>query len=129
MVLTSAGASGVEKMTDDEQVCGCVGVTKGDIITSVANGCNTFEAMQADTGCATGCGGCESVAKQIFSFVSGAELVIKETLCGCTSHSSAEVREYVRALNTVTSYFMAISASTFNSLGVVNPPCICGTIE
>jgi nitrite reductase (NADH) large subunit len=98
---SSAGASGVEKMTDDEQVCGCVGVTKGDIITSVANGCNTFEAMQADTGCATGCGGCESVAKQIFSFVSGAELVIKETLCGCSSHSTAEVREYVRALNTV----------------------------
>jgi nitrite reductase (NADH) large subunit len=41
---------------------------------------------------ATGCGGCESVAKQIFSFVSGAELVIKETLCGCSSHSTAEVR-------------------------------------
>jgi hypothetical protein len=38
---------------------------------------------------------------QIFSFVSGAELVIKETLCGCSSHSTAEVREYVRALNTV----------------------------
>ena len=100
---SSAGASGVEKMADDEQVCGCMGVTKGDIVTSVASGCATFEAMQADTGCATGCGGCSSVAKQIFSFVSGSnsELASKETLCACTSHSTEEVREYVRSLEEV----------------------------
>ncbi|CAB5496031.1 Nitrite reductase [NAD(P)H] large subunit (EC [Bathymodiolus thermophilus thioautotrophic gill symbiont] len=98
---SSAGASGVEKMADDEQVCGCMGVTKGDIVNAVTDGCDTFEAMQEETGCATGCGGCGSVAKQIFSFVSGAELVSKETLCDCTGFSTAEVREYVRGLNAV----------------------------
>ena len=99
----SAGASGVEKMADDEQVCGCMGVTKGDIVSAVANGCDTFESMQEETGCATGCGGCASVAKQIFSFVSGAEQEEKETLCSCTSHTTDEVRQYVRKLDQVVS--------------------------
>jgi nitrite reductase (NADH) large subunit len=97
----SAGLLGVEKMADDEQVCGCLGVTKGDIVTAVASGCDTFEAVQAETGCATGCGGCASVAKQVFSFVSGAELVAKDTLCDCTNCSTEEVRQYVRALKSV----------------------------
>ncbi|WP_428087015.1 nitrite reductase large subunit NirB [Candidatus Thioglobus sp.] len=98
---SSAGASGVENMADDEQVCGCLGVTKGDIVSAVAGGCDTFEALQEQTGCATGCGGCSSVAKQIFSFVSGAQLVVKDILCDCTTHSTQEVREHVRALEKV----------------------------
>ncbi len=99
----SAGAGGVEKMADDEQVCGCMGVTKGDIVSAVVGGCDSFKAVQEETGCATGCGGCESVAKQIFSFVSGAELVTKDTLCDCSTHSTEEVRHYIRALDTVKS--------------------------
>ncbi|MBT6278538.1 MAG: NAD(P)/FAD-dependent oxidoreductase [Candidatus Thioglobus sp.] len=94
----SAGSVGVEKMANDEQVCGCLGVTKGDIVTAVAGGCDNFEAVQEETGCGTGCGGCTSVAKQIFSFVSGAELVVKDTLCDCTTHTTEEVRKYVRSL-------------------------------
>lgn len=100
---SSAGAKGVENMAEDEQVCGCIGVTKGDIVSAVAGGCNTFEALQKETGCATGCGGCTSVAKQVFSFVSGAEILSKDALCACTKHSTEEVRQYIRALDKVVS--------------------------
>lgn len=112
----SAGTSGVDKMSDDEQVCGCMGVTKGDIITSMASGCDTFEAMQADTGCTAGCGGCSLVSKQIFSFFSGfsAELVAKEALCGCTSHSTEEVRKYIRSLTEVKTIHKVREALDFN---------------
>jgi len=110
----SAGSVGVEKMADDEQVCGCMGVTKGDIVTAVSSGCDTFEAVQEETGCATGCGGCGSVAKQIFSFVSGAELVTKDALCDCTTHSTEEVREYVRSLEKVASVDEVRSALEFD---------------
>lgn len=98
---SSASALNVEKMADEEQVCGCVGVTKGDIISSVTSGCDSFEAMQEDTGCSTGCGGCASVAKQICSLVLGSELSTKETLCSCTNYSTKEVRQYVRSLKTL----------------------------
>lgn len=110
----SAGAAGVEKMADDEQVCGCLGVTKGDIVNAVANGCDTFESMQEETGCATGCGGCASVAKQVFSFVSGAELVAKDTLCDCTTYSTEEVRKHVRSLESVTSIDEVRNALAFD---------------
>ena len=97
----SAGSIGVEKMADDEQVCGCMGVTKGDIVNAVAEGCDTFEALQDKTKCGTGCGGCISVAKQIFHFVSGCEVVAVEGLCGCTDKSTQKVREYIRDLEQV----------------------------
>ena len=100
---SSAGLVGVEKMADDEQVCGCVGATKGDIVSAVAGGCSTFEAVQEKTGCATGCGGCTSVAKQVFSFVSGAEQEEKEALCSCTTHTTEQVREHIRSLTEVAS--------------------------
>lgn len=38
-------------MAEDEQVCGCMGVTKGDIVNAVADGCDTFEALQETRGC------------------------------------------------------------------------------
>ena len=110
----SAGSVGVEKMSNDEQVCGCLGVTKGDIVSAVAGGCDSFEALQEQTGCATGCGGCTSVAKQVFSFVSGAELLVKDTLCDCTTHSTAEVRKYARSLEKLSSIDEVRSALAFN---------------
>ncbi|SMN14024.1 Nitrite reductase [NAD(P)H] large subunit [Bathymodiolus heckerae thiotrophic gill symbiont] len=110
---SSAGAKGVEKMTEDEQVCGCMGVTKGDIVSAVATGCNSFEALQEETGCATGCGGCTSVAKQVFSFVSGAKVSNKDTLCDCTTHATEEVRQYIRSLDKVMSIDEVRSALDF----------------
>jgi nitrite reductase (NADH) large subunit len=111
----SAGSLGVEKMANDEQVCGCLGVTKGDIVASVASGCDSFAAMQEQTGCATGCGGCSSVAKQVFGFVSGAQLTHKDTLCDCTTHSTQEVREYIRALGEVADIQQVRTALKFSS--------------
>lgn len=110
----SAGSIGVEKMANDEQVCGCMGVTKGDIVDAVAGGCETFEAVQDKTKCATGCGGCSSVAKQIFSFVSGSEEVAEDALCGCTKHSTDKVREYVRRLQQVATVDEVRSALEFS---------------
>ncbi len=112
---SSAGSEGVKKMTDDEQVCGCLGVTKGDIVNAVNNGCSTFELLQEETGCATGCGGCSSVAKQVFSFVSGAEMVEKDTLCDCTTHSTQEVRQHIRVLEEVVNVDEVRSALAFDN--------------
>ncbi len=97
------GVKGVEKMSNDEQICGCMGVDKGDIVNAVAGGCNTFEVLQEETGCSTGCGGCTSVAKQVFSSVSGTKILSKNTLCDCTKYSTEEVRQYIRVLVKVVS--------------------------
>lgn len=90
-----------EMMADDDQVCGCFGVVKSDVVSAVKKGCNSFSKVKKETGCATGCGGCADVAKQIFEFAIGEESVEKETLCACTNQSSADIREYVRSLTVV----------------------------
>ncbi|ABL02428.1 assimilatory nitrite reductase (NAD(P)H) large subunit precursor [Candidatus Ruthia magnifica str. Cm (Calyptogena magnifica)] len=113
---SSTGAKGVEKMSEDEQVCGCIGVTKGDIVSAVAGGCDTFKALQEETGCATGCGGCTSVAKQVFSFVASAEILSKDVLCDCTKYSTEEVRQYIRVLDKVVSVNDVRNALDFDDI-------------
>lgn len=98
---TSAGSQSVEKMAEDEQVCGCFGVTKIDIVNAVLGGCDSFEDLKDKTKCSTGCGGCAPVAKQIFNFVSGSEVVVAEGLCDCTSKTTEEIRKYIRKLDSV----------------------------
>lgn len=119
-----AGSSGVESLADDEQICGCMGVTKGDIVSAVKSGCDTFELVQAETGCATGCGGCSAVANQVFSFVSGLAVVKKETLCDCTTHSTSDVREYTRSLSGVISINDVRKNMNFSSSCEVCGPAI-----
>jgi bacterioferritin-associated ferredoxin len=44
-------------------VCVCQAVTDHDIRRAVAQGASCFEELQARTGCTTGCGCCESEAR------------------------------------------------------------------
>lgn len=46
-------------------VCVCNAVTERAIRESVDGGVRTFAELQAETGCGTGCGCCESVATQV----------------------------------------------------------------
>ena len=90
-----------EMLADDDQVCGCLGVTKGDITKAVESGCKSFDEVKKKTGCSTGCGGCNSVSKQIFEFSIGSQSTEKETLCSCTDLSTQNVRKYIRDLTEV----------------------------
>lgn len=90
-----------EMLADDDQVCGCLGVTKGDIVEAVESGCQSFEAVKKETNCCTGCGGCSTMAKQIFDFAMGGESEVKETLCVCTDLTTENVRKHIRGLTKV----------------------------
>ena len=48
-------------------VCVCRGVTNGDIRRSVENGCESFDELQAETGCAMQCGTCKQLAEVEFA--------------------------------------------------------------
>lgn len=46
-------------MDRSKVICRCFNVSVGDIEDAVKSGDNTFEAVQAKTGCASGCGCCK----------------------------------------------------------------------
>lgn len=117
----STGTLGVLNMADDEQVCGCMGVTKGDILSAISQGCESFEEVKEKTYCATGCGGCSSLAQQIFNISVGQESTTVDTLCGCTEHSSAEVRQYIRQLT-----LLKTTEDVRNELDFTGSCKICG---
>ncbi len=84
----------VEKMADDEIVCGCKGVTKKVIVDAITEqGLTTVDEIKACTGATGSCGGCKPVVEQILSFVlgDGFKQTVKTGICGCTPLSRQEI--------------------------------------
>ena len=58
-------------LPDDTQVCNCNGVSKGDLVGSVADGAESVSACMAATRAGKGCGSCEGLVKEIVEAVLG----------------------------------------------------------
>jgi nitrite reductase (NADH) large subunit len=56
---------GVEMLPGAALICSCNNVSKAAICDAVAAGCTTLGALKKQTRCATSCGGCGPLAKQI----------------------------------------------------------------
>lgn len=90
----------VEAMSDEEIVCGCNGVTKGNIIDAVTNqGLTTVDEIKACTGATRSCGGCKPVVEQILQYVlgDGFKTAAKEGICGCTTMGRDEIVAEIKA--------------------------------
>ncbi|MBI4755077.1 MAG: NAD(P)/FAD-dependent oxidoreductase [Betaproteobacteria bacterium] len=98
-----AGHSGhmaVAAMSDDTEVCGCNGVTKGQIVQAIAEkGLFTVEEVRLHTKASASCGSCTGKVEQILGFTLGGDYSAapkEKPLCTCTDHSHAEVRRAIR---------------------------------
>jgi nitrite reductase (NADH) large subunit len=58
-------ASAAADLPDDTQVCNCNGVSKGDLVGSVADGAESVSACMAATRAGKGCGSCKGLVKEI----------------------------------------------------------------
>ncbi len=56
---------GPDALPSGAQICSCYDVSKGDICTSIENGCTTLGALKDETKAATGCGGCAALLKSV----------------------------------------------------------------
>ncbi len=70
LILPPRGAAakqglGVELLPDGALVCSCNGVTKAGLVEAIAEGCASLGALKKETRCATSCGGCGPLVKQI----------------------------------------------------------------
>ncbi|MCW8826195.1 MAG: nitrite reductase large subunit NirB [Gammaproteobacteria bacterium] len=90
----------VMNMSDDAEVCGCNGVTKGDIVKAITTeGLFTLDEVKAHTKASASCGGCSGLVEQILASTVGSDFSHPEVkpLCGCTDHSHDQVREAIRS--------------------------------
>lgn len=52
-------------MGEDDLICICMSVSRGEIKAAIRNGCADFEALKSTLFCCTGCGTCEGRVRAI----------------------------------------------------------------
>jgi nitrite reductase (NADH) large subunit len=89
----------VAEMPDSEIICGCNGVTKGAIITSIhQKGIRTLSQLKQCTRASTGCGSCTDLCTSLLKAVAPEfEEDKKKVLCECVPFTQDNLREIVRS--------------------------------
>ncbi len=84
---------------DSDTICGCIGVSKGQIVSAIReNGLKTVSAVKACTKASSGCGTCAGLVQDILKAVTGAEFQEekKEVLCACVPFAKAKIRTIIQ---------------------------------
>ena len=88
----------VAAMPDNEVICGCNGVSKGDIIHAIhRNGINTLDQLKQSTRASTSCGSCSNLCQQLLRAVAPEfQEETRTTLCSCLPFSYEQLRDIIR---------------------------------
>ncbi|WP_413378841.1 nitrite reductase large subunit NirB [Alkalihalobacillus sp. 1P02AB] len=92
--------SAVASMLDSETICGCNGVSKGDIVSAINElGLKTVREVTQCTNASRSCGGCKPQVQELIELTTGEEAnLAKEPMCTCTDYSHEEVVANIREL-------------------------------
>ncbi len=89
----------VMSRADSDTICGCIGVTKGQIVTAIReNGLKTVSEIKACTKASSGCGTCACLVQDILKAVVGVEFEEekKTGLCVCVPFPKEQLRTMIR---------------------------------
>lgn len=89
----------IGSMPDNITICGCKGVSKGDIIKAIEkNSLTSLKEVSEKTGACTSCRGCAPLIEEILQDVLGGEYIkqeIEPLLCDCIPLKWEEIRREV----------------------------------
>jgi nitrite reductase (NADH) large subunit len=112
------GDSNVENLPDTAEICGCNGVSKGRILTAIAElKLTSVDEVRARTKASASCGSCTCNVEKLLSFALGSEYDPTpkvKALCKCTSLGHDAVRAAIteRALKSIPDVMRALDWST-----------------
>ncbi|MFS1514397.1 nitrite reductase large subunit NirB [Chengkuizengella sp. SCS-71B] len=90
----NAGSS-VADMSDEEIICGCNGVSKGEICSAIKEqGLTSVEEVKNCTTASRSCGGCKPLVNDLLEYTLGDEFdksAQKETMCECIDLEKDEI--------------------------------------
>lgn len=83
----------------DAEICGCNGVSKGDIVAAIEGGATDLGAVRALTKASSSCGTCTGLVEQVLGVTLGDEFVIPAaaSICGCTDLTHEDVRRMIKS--------------------------------
>ncbi|MCK4743174.1 MAG: nitrite reductase large subunit NirB, partial [Sulfuriflexus sp.] len=90
----------IEMMSDTAEICGCNGVSKGDIVNSInINKLLTLEEVRAHTKASSSCGSCTGLVESVLAHTVGGDYSVAphlKPMCACTEHTHDEARKAIK---------------------------------
>jgi len=90
----------VAALSDDAEICGCNGVTKGKVLACIGAGNTTLDAVRATCKASASCGSCTGLVETLLAVTLGDEYSGErsiKTMCKCTSFGHDDVRREIVA--------------------------------
>jgi len=95
------GHNAAAAMSDDMEVCGCNGVTKGCVAKAITEkGLFTLDDVRAHTKASASCGSCTGLVEQIIASTLGGDYSVSEQekpVCKCTDMTHEAVQSAIKA--------------------------------
>jgi nitrite reductase (NADH) large subunit len=92
-------SAAVAAMSDDQEVCGCNGVCKGQITDAIkVQGLSTLDAVRAVTKASASCGSCAPLVEKLLKLTLGDGFQAQTgpaAVCGCAQHGHDAVRRAI----------------------------------
>ncbi|MEW5704671.1 MAG: nitrite reductase large subunit NirB [Pseudomonadota bacterium] len=97
------GHSATMQLADEAEICGCNGVSKGQILAAItAKKLFTLQDVRAHTKASSSCGSCTGLVEQLLASALGSDYSVSpkmQPICACTEYSHDEVRRVIREQN------------------------------
>ena len=87
----------VAALSDDAEICGCNGVSKGKVVASINDGAHSVDALRSTCKASASCGSCTNLVESLLAITLGDGAVESgpKTLCKCTSFTHDDVRRLI----------------------------------
>nr|WP_089220201.1 nitrite reductase large subunit NirB [Sphingomonas laterariae] len=90
----------VAALSDDAEICGCNGVSKGQVVACIDGGAATLDAVRASCKASASCGSCTGLVETLLAVTLGDDYSgerATKTVCKCTSFTHDDVRREIVA--------------------------------
>jgi nitrite reductase (NADH) large subunit len=88
----------VAALSDDAEICGCNGVSKGQVVACIADGAGSLDAVRAGCKASASCGSCTGLVENLLSLAMGDDYVGErdnKPMCKCTSFTHEDIRKTI----------------------------------
>jgi nitrite reductase (NADH) large subunit len=88
----------VAALSDDAEICGCNGVSKGRVLACIDGGAHSLDAVRGGCKASASCGSCTGIVETLLALRLGGEVEAgPKTMCKCTSFGHDDVRREIVA--------------------------------
>jgi nitrite reductase (NADH) large subunit len=86
----------VAALSDDAEICGCNGVSKGAVVKCIEGGAHSLDAVRSTCKASASCGSCTGLVESLLALTLGGEVESgPKTMCKCTSFTHDDVRRHI----------------------------------